>query len=129
MKKQQYLVVLTLLCSVVAVAQFALDGQFKPRTEYRHGFGSIIPQSADAGFAVSTRIRLNTSYTIDIVTEIGGTPVAVTYTFLVVGTEDLVDAPTVSLADLDATTESQGSFKQGTGAILLLRITNFDGLL
>jgi len=65
MKKQQYLVVLTLLCSVVAVAQFALDGQFKPRTEYRHGFGSIIPQSADAGFAVSTRIRLNTSYTID----------------------------------------------------------------
>ncbi|HDZ05469.1 hypothetical protein LCGC14_0071190 [marine sediment metagenome] len=50
------------LCVQIANAQFTLDGQFRPRTEYRHGFGSIIPDAADAGFAISTRARLNAKY-------------------------------------------------------------------
>jgi hypothetical protein len=44
------------------IAQFTLDGQLRPRTEYRHGFGNIIPDSADAGFATSTRVRLNAGF-------------------------------------------------------------------
>jgi len=67
------------------------------------------------------------SYTIDIRTTIGAVAVAVTYTFIVVGTEDLVASPVVPLGDLSASADYQGSFIQGTGAILLLRITSFDG--
>ena len=48
-----------------AQAQFTLDGEFRPRTEYRHGFGNIIPDAADAGFGISTRIRLNAGYQVD----------------------------------------------------------------
>ena len=65
MKKQQLVVVLALLCTTLTFAQFTLDGQFKPRTEYRNGFGSIIPDAADPGYAISTRIRLNAGYTFD----------------------------------------------------------------
>ena len=45
-----------------SMAQFTLDGQLRPRTEYRNGFGTIIPDSADAGFATSSRIRLNAGF-------------------------------------------------------------------
>ena len=48
-----------------AQAQFTLDGEFRPRTEYRNGFGSIIPDAADPGFGISTRIRLNTGYSTE----------------------------------------------------------------
>ncbi|QCX01723.1 hypothetical protein FGM00_16975 [Aggregatimonas sangjinii] len=65
MKKQYTLIFLVFLSIQLVNAQFTLDGQFKPRTEYRNGFGSIIPDAADAGYAISTRIRLNTGYTFD----------------------------------------------------------------
>ena len=83
----------------------------------------------DAQLIITTanKFYLYKSYTIDINTTIGAIPVAVTYSFLVVGTEDLVDSRSTSLGDLSASSDYQGSFKQGTGAILLLRITNFDG--
>ena len=45
-----------------AKAQLTLDGELRPRTEYRHGFGSLIEEDADPGFAVSTRARLNVGY-------------------------------------------------------------------
>lgn len=54
-----------LLCFIVAqvaFAQFTLDGQFRPRTEYRNGFGSLIPDAVDPGFAITTRARLNAGY-------------------------------------------------------------------
>ncbi|SHJ00309.1 alginate export family protein [Pseudozobellia thermophila] len=51
------------LCSFqIAFCQFTLDGEFRPRTEYRHGFGNIIADGADPGFAISTRTRLNAGY-------------------------------------------------------------------
>lgn len=62
MKKQHILVALTLLYSTMNWAQFTLDGEFKPRTEYRHGFGGLIPDEADAGYAIASRLRLNASY-------------------------------------------------------------------
>lgn len=65
MKKQYVILGLMLLCFQLTKAQFTLDGEFRPRTEYRHGFGSLIPDAAEAGFGISTRVRLNTSYMTD----------------------------------------------------------------
>lgn len=66
MRKQPYvLIVLFLLMAQIGLAQFTLDGQFRPRTEYRHGFGSLIPEAAEAGFAITTRARLNAGFKTD----------------------------------------------------------------
>ena len=64
--KKQYIILGLLLISIQFVqAQFTLDGEFRPRTEYRNGFGTLIADDADAGFGVSTRIRLNAGYSVD----------------------------------------------------------------
>ncbi len=68
MKKQYVALVLVLLSFQFIQAQFTLDGEFRPRTEYRHGFGSIIPDALDAGYGISTRIRLNAGYQVDAYT-------------------------------------------------------------
>ena len=62
MKKQYVLIGLMTLIAQFAQAQFSLDGEFRPRTEYRNGFGSIIAEDADAGYGISTRIRLNAGF-------------------------------------------------------------------
>ncbi|MBP0904889.1 alginate export family protein [Mariniflexile gromovii] len=62
MKKQYVILGLLLGCLQFVQAQFTLDGEFRPRTEYRNGFGSIIPDAADPGFGISTRTRLNAGY-------------------------------------------------------------------
>ncbi|TGV01448.1 alginate export family protein [Flavivirga rizhaonensis] len=65
--KKQYVILGLLLagCLNFVQAQFTLDGEFRPRTEYRNGFGSLIADDADAGYGISTRIRLNAGYEID----------------------------------------------------------------
>lgn len=65
MKKQYVILGLLLGCIQFAQAQFTLDGEFRPRTEYRHGFGSIIPETAEPGFSINTRARLNAGYTTE----------------------------------------------------------------
>ncbi len=65
MKRVIILTVIASLCLQATMAQFTLDGQFRPRTEYRNGFGNIIPDSADAGFATSTRARINAGYSTE----------------------------------------------------------------
>ncbi|WP_298553291.1 alginate export family protein [uncultured Algibacter sp.] len=65
MKKQYVLIGLIALIVQFAQAQFTLDGEFRPRTEYRNGFGSIIPKALEPGFGISTRIRLNAGYEVD----------------------------------------------------------------
>ncbi|WFO15115.1 hypothetical protein M601_014720 [Cellulophaga baltica 4] len=63
MKKEQYVLLgLFLLTTQFIAAQFTIDGEFRPRTEYRHGFGSPIAEDADAGFGISTRARVNFGY-------------------------------------------------------------------
>ncbi|MCB4807063.1 alginate export family protein [Tamlana sp. 62-3] len=63
MKKQIITLGLLFLgCLQIANAQFTLDGEFRPRTEYRHGFGSLIADEAEPGYGISTRIRLNSGY-------------------------------------------------------------------
>lgn len=65
MKKQYIILGLLLGCLQFAQAQFTLDGEFRPRTEYRHGYSNVIADGADAGFGTSTRLRLNTGYTTE----------------------------------------------------------------
>ena len=65
MKKQYIILGLLLACFQFAQAQFTLDAEFRPRSEYRHGFGNLIPDAADAGFGISTRARLNAGFTTD----------------------------------------------------------------
>lgn len=65
MKRLSLLFTVIALYGSMAYAQFTLDGEFRPRNELRHGFGSLIAEDADAGFGVSTRLRLNAGYTID----------------------------------------------------------------
>jgi hypothetical protein len=64
--KKHYIILGLLLASFQFVnAQFTFDGEFRPRTEYRHGFGNLIPDAADAGFGISTRARLNAGFKTD----------------------------------------------------------------
>ena len=61
--KKQYLFITLLALSVQSIySQFTLDGQFRPRTEYRSGFQTIIPEGVDDGFAINTRARLNAGF-------------------------------------------------------------------
>ena len=64
--KKQYIILGLLLASFqFANAQFSLEGEFRTRSEYRHGFGSLIADAADAGFGISTRARLNAGFMTD----------------------------------------------------------------
>ena len=66
MKKQYVILGLLLVGGLQFIqAQFILDGEFRPRTEYSNGFGNLIADNADAGFATSTRLRLNAGYSTD----------------------------------------------------------------
>ena len=65
MKKFLLVLMLCLLSGSFVFSQFTLDGEFRPRTEYRNGFGTIIADAADPGFAISTRARLNAFYELD----------------------------------------------------------------
>lgn len=62
MKKIYFLIGLVCLISNYTIAQFTIDGEFRPRTEYRHGYGSPIADDTDAGFGISTRARVNFGY-------------------------------------------------------------------
>lgn len=63
--KKNRLTLLCLLVSQVSFAQLTIYGQFRPRTEYRNGFGNLIPDGAEPGLATSTRARLNIDYQSD----------------------------------------------------------------
>ena len=65
MKIKFTLLALTLLISINSMAQFSIDGEFRPRTEFRNGYGNIIADGAEPGFGVSTRTRLNFGYKTD----------------------------------------------------------------
>ncbi|WP_242131859.1 alginate export family protein [Aestuariivivens marinum] len=67
-KKQYLLIASTLIMAQFTQAQFTLDAEFRPRTEYRHGFGNLIADGLDAGFGISTRARLNAGFNTDYYT-------------------------------------------------------------
>jgi hypothetical protein len=55
----------TLLCASIAFAQFSLEGQFLPRTEFRNGFKKPILPGQDPAIFTEHRARLTTGYTMD----------------------------------------------------------------
>jgi len=68
MKRIYLLFTVIALCGPLLNAQFSLDGEFRPRTELRHGFGGLIADDTEAGFGVSTRLRLNAGYAMEAYT-------------------------------------------------------------
>lgn len=48
-----------------ASAQFTLSGELRPRTEYRHGFSTLMADNEKAAFFTSQRTRLNLRYAKD----------------------------------------------------------------
>ena len=66
MKIKLRLLTIAIFVTATGFAQFSADAEFRPRTEYRHGYGSIIPEDADPGYGISTRVRLNTGYKSDV---------------------------------------------------------------
>ncbi len=68
MKNNLLILMLLAFVTQFVQAQFTLDGEFRPRTEYRNGYGNIIPEDSDAGFGISTRVRVNAGYKVDAYT-------------------------------------------------------------
>lgn len=65
MKRYLVVAILLFLWTSQAWSQFILDGQFRPRSEFRNGFGTLISEDQDPGFATSTRARLNAYFTTE----------------------------------------------------------------
>lgn len=53
---------LAILLALPSVAQFTLDGEIRPRFEYRHGFSTVADSAQDAAAFVNQRTRLNFGY-------------------------------------------------------------------
>lgn len=51
-----------LLIAIPVNAQLKLDAEVRPRFEYRHGFGTLFPDNADASSFISQRTRLNAGF-------------------------------------------------------------------
>lgn len=51
-----------ILAASSAKAQFTLDGEIRPRFEYRHGFKTLFPDQADPAAFISQRTRLNFNF-------------------------------------------------------------------
>ncbi|TYA92280.1 alginate export family protein [Seonamhaeicola marinus] len=66
MKKSYTITIVLMFCLVqLTYAQLLIDGELRPRAEYRNGFGNIIDEDSDPGFGVATRMRLNGSFEAD----------------------------------------------------------------
>jgi hypothetical protein len=47
------------------MAQFKLSAEYRPRTEFRHGYKTLFTQDDQAAFFTSQRMRLNAAYVFD----------------------------------------------------------------
>jgi len=62
MKKHFFTICIVFLSVKSITAQFTLDAQFRPRTEYRNGFQFLQQEGVDAGFVTNTRARIGAGY-------------------------------------------------------------------
>ncbi|CAM1369699.1 alginate export family protein [Tenacibaculum xiamenense] len=65
MKTNKYLVLILIITSSISFSQLKIDAEIRPRSEYRHGFKTLIADNENAALFVSQRTRLNTKYSID----------------------------------------------------------------
>lgn len=57
---------LILMIPATLLAQLSLDGELRPRTEYRNGYGALQPEEAGSAFFTSQRTRLSMLYRTDL---------------------------------------------------------------
>lgn len=57
------LILILLAIAPVMKAQFTLNGEYRPRAEYRHGFKTMVSENDKAAFQISQRTRLHAGYT------------------------------------------------------------------
>lgn len=62
MRSLQLVILFLLIGDGLAKAQFTLSGEYRTRTEYRHGFGSLADTDMNAGFFTDQRARINFYY-------------------------------------------------------------------
>lgn len=62
MKKCYLLIALSVLVGTGSFAQLTLDGEFRPRAEYSHGYGRLAEEEQDPSMFISQRTRLNLHY-------------------------------------------------------------------
>ncbi len=62
MKIKKILLSAFILATLGATAQVSISGEFRPRTEYKHGQKTLFKDGDKAGFATSLRSRVNFSY-------------------------------------------------------------------
>lgn len=69
MKTLKYIIlaVFTLAVSEAAKAQFSLSGEFRPRTEFSHGYKSLASENQDLSTITSQRTRLNAMFSTEFV--------------------------------------------------------------
>lgn len=60
-----YFIIICFVINFQSAAQFSLDGELRPRTEFRHGYGTLISNDEEPGFGISTRARLKFGYQKD----------------------------------------------------------------
>ncbi|CAM1333068.1 alginate export family protein [Tenacibaculum aestuariivivum] len=65
MKTNKLLNIILLLVTSLTFAQLKVDAEIRPRTEYRHGFKTLIPNNTDAAIFTSQRTRLNFTHSIE----------------------------------------------------------------
>lgn len=58
--------VLCLFLGSQVKGQFSLSGEFRPRTEYSHGYGTLAAEDQDPSLFTSQRTRLNFDYKMDL---------------------------------------------------------------
>ena len=65
MKRYYATIFVSLFICASAFAQLKIEAELRPRFEYRHGFGTLFPDNADASAFISQRTRLNTGFKKD----------------------------------------------------------------
>ncbi len=65
MKKLLVVGILCLFLSNLVKAQFSLSGEFRPRTEYSHGYATLADEDQKASVFTTKRTRLNFDYKMD----------------------------------------------------------------
>lgn len=65
MKKITLITAIFLFCSGSIFSQFNLSGQILNRSEYRHGFGTLVDSGVEPGVSIGQRSRLNATYSAD----------------------------------------------------------------
>lgn len=66
MKRILFIAIFCLVTGNLVMAQFSLSGEFRPRTEYSHGYSTLAAEDQKASLFTTQRTRLNFDYKMDL---------------------------------------------------------------